>query len=107
MNDCIFCQIREKKIPANILYEDADVMVFPDIHPVKRIHVLVVPKKHISDFLQLEDDHILSKIRQVIQKMVKVHNLEKKGFRLTVNGGGAQVVDHLHFHLTGPWGKNE
>jgi histidine triad (HIT) family protein len=103
--NCIFCKIRDKEIPAKILYEDEDIMVFPDVHPVKKVHVLVVPKKHIMDFLALEDDHILSKIRKAIQHMIKEHKLENAGYRLVVNGGGAQVVEHLHFHLTGPWGK--
>ncbi|SRR5438046_2874305 len=103
--DCIFCKIRDKEIPAKIMYEDDDVMVFPDIRPMRKVHVLVVPKKHIADFLELEDDHILSKIKKAIQQMIKEHSLENAGYRLVVNGGGAQIVDHLHFHLTGPWGK--
>ena len=46
MVDCLFCKIRDKKIPAAFVYEDNDVMVFPDIRPIKRVHLLIVPKKH-------------------------------------------------------------
>lgn len=105
MVDCIFCKIRDKKIPSNIVYEDADVMVFPDIHPVKPVHLLIVPKKHIEDFMVLAQDDVFPAIRKAIQQMVKEKELEGKGYRLTVNGGGAQLINHLHIHLMGPMGK--
>ena len=82
-------------------------MVFPDIHPLRPIHLLIVPKKHIKDFLELEDDEILKSVRSAIQKMIIEKNLDKNGFRITVNGGGAQIIDHLHFHLTGPVRKTD
>lgn len=82
-------------------------MVFADIHPLRPIHLLIVPKKHIKDFLELEDDEILKSVRSAIQKMIIEKNLDKNGFRITVNGGGAQIIDHLHFHLTGPVRKTD
>lgn len=103
--DCIFCRIRDREIPKDFTYEDEEIMVFPDIHPAKPVHLLVVPKKHISDFLKLEESHILEKVKKAIQKMVREHKLEDKGYRLIVNGGGAQIIHHLHFHLMGPMGK--
>jgi len=103
--DCIFCKIRDRIIPKEFTYEDDDVMVFPDITPLKPIHLLIVPKKHIKDFLELTDDALSNKLRTVIQKMITQQGLTNKGYRLVVNGGGAQVVDHLHIHLTGPLGK--
>lgn len=102
--DCIFCKIRDREIPKEFTYEDEDVMVFPDINPLKPIHLLVMPKKHIKDFLDLKDPTILEKVKNVIQKMIKEQKLEDKGYRLVVNGGGAQIVDHLHVHLVGPLG---
>lgn len=103
--DCIFCKIREKKIPAKFVYEDDDFMVFPDIHPIKPVHLLIVPKKHIADFMHIDDPSLMDKARVVLQKMVKEQGLESKGFRIVINGGGAQEVPHLHIHLTGPLGK--
>jgi histidine triad (HIT) family protein len=103
--DCIFCKIRDKQIPAKILYEDEEVMVFPDIHPAKPVHLLIVPKKHIGDFVGVEEAALFSKIFVVAQKMVEREGLKDKGFRLVINGGGAQLVAHLHIHLMGPVGK--
>jgi len=80
-------------------------MVFPDIHPLKPIHLLIVPKKHIGDFSDLQDDGLLEKIKKVTQEMVEKQNLKNKGYRIVVNGGGAQIIDHLHLHLLGPLGK--
>ena len=105
MTDCIFCKIKNKEIPKDFTYQDEDVMVFPDIHPVKPIHLLVVPKEHIHDFNSVSDPELFSKIGLVILKMIREHKLEKSGYRIVINGGGAQIIDHLHFHLTGPWGK--
>ena len=105
MQDCVFCKIRDREIPKEFTYEDEDAMVFPDINPVKPIHLLIMPKKHIKDFLDFEELLLLEKIKNIIQKMVKEQGLEDKGYRLVVNGGGAQIIDHLHFHLVGPLGK--
>ena len=102
MQDCIFCNIREGKIPAKFVYEDEDVMVFPDIHPLKPIHWLIVPKKHVSEVLFLEDATLERGLFKTIRRMIKKADLESKGYKITINGGGLQDVDHLHIHLTGP-----
>lgn len=104
MVGCIFCKIRDKQIPANFVYEDDEVMVFPDIHPFKPIHLLIVPKEHIEDFQNLQKSSVWEKIRIVIQKLVKEKKLEGKGYRIVLNGGGAQIINHLHLHLMGPMG---
>ncbi len=106
MDDCLFCKFANRTIPKEFIYEDDDIMVFPDIHPLKTIHLLIVPKKHIAAFEDLEDDQLLGKIRKTIQEMAKKEDLVGKGYRIVVNAGGAQGIDHLHFHLTGPWGLN-
>ncbi len=106
MESCVFCKIRDKEVPANFMYEDEDSMVFPDIHPVKPIHLLIVPKKHIPDFLDINDRALMGKLLITIQRMVREHGLQEKGYRISINGGGAQAVHHLHFHLIGPLGKS-
>lgn len=103
MDTCVFCDIRDKKIPKEFTYEDADVMVFPDIHPAKPVHLLVVPKEHIREFFDLQDNGLLEKMRKVIQEMIAKQGLQGKGYQLVVNGGGLQKIDHLHFHIRGPW----
>ena len=107
MADCIFCKIRDKHIPKEFIYEDEDVMVFPDLHPIKPVHLLIMPKKHVPDFLTLDpkEGKLMGKLVTAIQKMVEKYNLRDKGYRIVVNGGGAQIVPHLHIHLTGPWGR--
>lgn len=80
-------------------------MVFPDIHPLKPIHLLIIPKKHLKDFSDLQDDNLFGKIRKITQRMVKKQNLENKGYRVVINSGGAQIINHLHIHLLGPLGK--
>lgn len=100
--DCVFCKIRDRVIPKEFTYEDEDVMVFPDIHPLKPVHLLVVPKKHIEDFLDFNDQELIPKVKKVINKMVKEQGLDSKGYRVSINGGGAQIVRHTHFHVLGP-----
>ena len=104
MNDCVFCKIRDRIIPKEFTYEDKDIMVFPDIHPLKPVHLLVVSKKHIEDFLET-DDNIWTKMKNISQKIIREKGLNGKGYRLVVNGGGAQIVNHLHFHILGPMFK--
>lgn len=105
MKDCVFCKIRDGDIPKEFTYHDEDVMVFPDIAPFKPVHVLVVPKKHIKELIELDNPELLSKIHKTIKKVIHDEGLGTKGYRVSVNGGGAQAVDHLHFHIMGPYEK--
>lgn len=102
---CIFCKIANKEIEKEFTYLDKDIMVFPDINPVAPVHLLIMPKQHFRDFGDFKDDVLLGKIRAIVQKMIKDQNLEGKGYRLVVNGGGAQIIDHLHIHLMGEIGR--
>lgn len=105
MVDCIFCKIAKHEIPKEFTYEDDEVMAFLDIYPIKEIHILVMPKKHIADFLDISDSDILNKLKIVAQKIIKEQKLGNRGYRVVINGGGAQIVDHLHLHIIGPLGK--
>ena len=104
MDDCIFCKIANKEIPKEFTYEDEDVVVFPDLKPSKPIHLLIVPKKHIADFLDVLDPMLMQKMWRVAQLMAKQQGLSTKGFRVLINAGGAQIIQHLHIHLQGPLG---
>ena len=101
--NCIFCKIVKGEIPSQKVYEDDKVLAFKDINPVTPIHILIIPKKHIDNVLQLkeEDSIILSDIFQSIKKIAKELNIEKDGFRIISNCGkdAGQEVMHLHFHL--------
>lgn len=105
--DCIFCKIGKKEIAADVLYEDDGVMVFKDIHPSAPVHYLVIPKEHIQSIAHLEGNNrdILAKI--IYQAKDSAAKLGLKGYKLVFNVGreGGQVIDHLHLHLLGGWGR--
>lgn len=108
MEDCIFCKIVRGEIPCTKVYEDEAMLAFKDIEPQAPIHFLIIPKKHIKDFLSLseEDYDLMAKVQQVVKKLALQEGLDEKGFRLVTNCGKAagQSVFHLHFHLMG--GRN-
>lgn len=106
MKDCIFCKIAHGAMNNEILYEDENVIAFADINPAADVHILFVPRDHVDSFEKLSDDKVLSSVRKGVQEMVKKHKLVGKGYKLLVNGGGAQIVGHLHFHLIGPIGTH-
>ena len=103
MEDCIFCKIIKGEIPSEKVYEDDEVLAFKDINPAAPIHILVIPKKHISSLLDLEetDYDLVGKIQKVINKLAKDLNITQEGFRVIVNCGkdAGQEVMHLHYHL--------
>ena len=103
MEDCIFCKIIKGEIPSEKVYEDEDVLAFNDINPAAPIHVLIIPKKHIKNLMEMksEDYKLMGKILEVIQKVAKIVGVDEKGFRLIANCGpdSGQEVMHVHFHL--------
>jgi histidine triad (HIT) family protein len=105
--DCVFCKIRDRVIPKEFTYEDEEIMVFPDIHPFKPIHLLVVPKAHVEDYLEFNNSELSSNVKLIINKMIKEQKLDNKGYRISVNGGGAQMIRHVHFHVMGPISQTE
>ncbi|UXY15201.1 histidine triad nucleotide-binding protein [Chitiniphilus purpureus] len=104
MTDCIFCKIANGEIPSNKLFEDDDVLVFHDIHPVAPVHFLVVPKTHLTSLAQADDIHqaLLGKLLLVGARCAHELGLAE-GFRTIVNtgAGGGQTVFHLHVHVIG------
>jgi len=104
MSDCIFCMIANKEIPSNIAYEDDRILVFHDLEPQAPVHVLVIPKKHISslDDVKPEDAELIGYLMLKVKDIAKDLGLEN-GYRLVNNCGedGLQTVKHLHFHLLG------
>ena len=105
MDNCLFCKIMKGEIPSTKVYEDDEILAFRDINPLAPVHVLVIPKKHISSLAELnsEDEALVGRIYTVMNKIAKQENVFESGFRVVVNCGedGGQVVKHLHFHLIG------
>ncbi len=103
--DCIFCKIIAKEIPAEILYSDERVTAFRDIEPAAPVHILVVPNKHIPSMNEVEeeDEKLIGHLLTVAKKLAVEEGIAERGYRLTVNVGkeGGQVVYHLHLHLIG------
>lgn len=108
MSDCIFCKIINKEIPSKIVYENDDVIAFEDLNKVAPVHVLVVPKKHIPNVMELseEDSKYIVKIHEAIKEIAKQTGIATDGFRIINNCGenAGQTVKHIHFHVIG--GKN-
>ncbi len=104
--DCIFCKIVKGEIPKDFRFEDELLVAFDDIHPQADTHVLFVPKKHINSFdvLSQMDEKILSSLRVGVNKIVQEAKLFNRGYKVQLFAGGAQTIDHLHFHLIGPIG---
>ena len=98
--DCIFCKIIAESIPSYTIYDDETVKVFLDINPDSNGHLLIVPKKHITDISDMDEKTML-KIFQTAQIMKKI--LEEKlhidGLTLIQNNGCIQEVKHFHLHL--------
>ena len=106
MNHCIFCKILNKELPAEILYEDDDVIAFPDIAQIAPVHILVIPKKHIPSINELSEDaggDIAGKLIMVAKKIAKKQEIDKSGYKLLfrVGNDGGQEVPHIHLHLIG------
>src|SRR5262245_10327000 len=104
MSDNIFLKIIDRKIPANIAYEDDLCLAFHDINPQAPVHVLIIPKKVIPTFDDLTDDDaaMLGQLHLVAKKLASQLGLTA-GYRLVLNckEDGGQTVPHLHLHLLG------
>jgi len=105
MDKCIFCQIIEHKIPAQIVLENEEIIAFRDINPQAPVHILIIPKKHISSLIELNKNHdeLIGQICRVAKELAKKESIDSSGFRLVVNTGpnAGQAVNHIHFHLLG------
>lgn len=103
MENCIFCKIIKGEIPSEKVYEDEKILAFKDINPAAPIHILVIPKKHIENVLEVEpeDKETIADIFQAINKIAKQLGIEEDGFRIINNCGkdAGQEVMHLHFHM--------
>jgi histidine triad (HIT) family protein len=104
MDDCLFCKIGEKKIPAKLVYEDPELFAFEDISPQAPAHVLICPRKHIVSLTEAttEDTTMLGKLQLVAANLAKERKLTD-GYRTVLNNGrgAGQSVFHIHLHLLG------
>ncbi len=105
MAESIFTKIINREIPADIVFEDDDVIAFNDISPKAPVHILIVPKKHISTINDAteSDAILLGKLILTAKKIAEMKGIAEKGYRIVVNCNeeGGQSVFHIHFHLIG------
>ena len=104
MSDCIFCRIVARQTAAEIEYEDDAVLAFKDLYPKAPVHVLIVPKRHISSVAELDrgDAEVIGRCFVAARTLGEAKGFAEKGYRISVNTGpeGGQVVYHVHFHFT-------
>ena len=110
MENCIFCKIVAGEIPSSKVYEDEEMLIFRDINPIAKVHLLCVPKEHFKTVAELDGRRaaLLGRMLEKIGKLAPALGLEN-GYRLVVNQGesAGQTVPHLHIHMLGgeplPW----
>lgn len=104
MSDCLFCKIAAGEIPADKVYEDDQVIVFKDIYPKAKVHLLVVPREHIESLNEMDAAHdaLMAHMMRLLPTLAKEQGLDI-GFRTIINTGpgGGQEIFHLHIHLLG------
>ena len=104
MPTCLFCKLIAKSIPTKIIYEDDEILVFNDIYPKAEVHLLIIPKLHLTSMLELKNEHhaLIGKMMLLANQLAIEHGLAK-GYKLQINTGlnGGQEIFHLHIHLFG------
>ncbi|HDL64242.1 MAG TPA: histidine triad nucleotide-binding protein [Proteobacteria bacterium] len=102
---CLFCEIIDRNIPADIVFEDDEILAFRDVDPRAPVHILIIPKKHISGLSEANesDRELMGRICIAASRIAGQEGIDQSGYRLVVNSGpdAGQAVDHLHFHLLG------
>jgi histidine triad (HIT) family protein len=104
--DCIFCKIAAGKIPAARVHEEADLVAIRDINPQAPTHILLLPRQHVGDLLELEqqdDGRLAARLLRAAAEVARREGLEANGFRVVINTGpyAGQTVPHLHLHILG------
>ena len=105
MNDCIFCRIVSKQIPAKMVYENDEIVAFDDNKPQAPVHVIIIPKEHIptAQDLDLKHKDVIADMVLTAGEIAKKRRIALSGYRLVINcnKGAGQEVFHLHMHLIG------
>jgi histidine triad (HIT) family protein len=102
-NDCLFCKIVRREIPAKLVYEGDDCVAFRDIDPKAPVHVLVVPRAHVASLNDVSDASLVGQLAMVAAEIARQEGIAESGYRTVVNTNrdAGQTVFHLHLHLLG------
>jgi histidine triad (HIT) family protein len=105
MGNCVFCSIVAGVIPGDIIYQNSDVVAFRDIHPQARVHVVIVPRRHLVSLNHFgeTDSDLLGELLLAAKAVARLENVDQSGYRVVMNCGsdGGQVVQHAHLHVLG------
>lgn len=105
MSDCLFCKIVAGEIPSQIVAESETAIAFYDIAPQAPVHVLVIPRHHITSADEIASDHggVVDEMMLLAQRVVEPEGIRERGYRLVFNVGedGLMTVPHLHMHVLG------
>lgn len=104
-SDCLFCKIVRRQLPADVVFEDDHVLAFRDISPQAPVHILVVPKRHLSTLNDLDDGdaELAGRLLLRARALAREEGVDEAGYRLVsnCNPDGGQTVYHIHLHLLG------
>jgi histidine triad (HIT) family protein len=104
-NDCLFCRIARKEIPASIVYEDDRLVAFNDINPQAPMHVLVIPRTHVENLNKLEPGHdaLVGEMVRRAAALARERGYAESGYRtvFNTNADAGQTVFHIHLHVLG------
>jgi histidine triad (HIT) family protein len=105
MSDCIFCKIAAGEIPATVVYQDEEMLVFEDISPKAPLHLLLIPKQHMATLNDAgpQQAQLLGRLILKAGELAEEKGVSQGGYRVQINCNpdGGQVVFHLHVHLMG------
>ena len=97
---CIFCEIANKNIPSNLIYEDDTIMVIMDNKPICDGHVMIIPKKHYETVFDAPTE-VLNHMYEIANMLTPIlmHSTQEDGMTISINYGSKQAIKHLHMHL--------
>lgn len=105
VDTCVFCRLAKGLVRADIIYEDLHVLAFNDIHPQAPVHVLIIPRQHITALWEVDETHqgLLGHMLIVANALAEGSGIMNSGYRVVINSGldAGQSVDHLHLHVLG------
>ncbi|HRN53505.1 MAG TPA: histidine triad nucleotide-binding protein [Gemmatimonadaceae bacterium] len=99
--NCLFCRIANKQLPAKLVAESDHALAFHDIAPQAPVHVLVIPKAHYASLAETPDGAVMAAVSELAKRVARELGVEEAGYRVVVNTGddGGQTVHHLHAHV--------
>lgn len=102
-DDCLFCRIVRKEIPAKLVAEDEHCVAFRDINPQAPVHVLVIPRAHVPSLNQATDAAMIGRLSLMAADIARSEGVAESGYRTVINtnAGAGQTVFHVHLHLLG------